>query len=570
MNDVFKQLVEFFLRAISVPPQSGGQSMTNNNQNTSQPPQARTGARTNQHRTRNRKARQRNSSPEAPVFDDLISRTRNAGEEDFRLAILNTLLSTPHRQIARYIELFRYVHDRDPLFFGHLAAWYFDHGTVHDLKQLFIAFMVTSRFTEDYRHAGIALLQKLPPFQVQRVLGMVKGHEEEGRYIAGVSTSVPRSLRTAIEEYLREREKNHEAFDNVVLHARHPLKSLYASLRIKPGEYAQQVLFDNNPPPDSRLYVLKQLARTTDPGEQARLIVENRLPYRVAISGLRRITPSVLVALINAMTPQEVINNLASLKKRGAMDNKEVRSLIDSKLELAKTDKRVSALKTRQAIKAAGLDEEMSRKVEAVGDQQIKTKARIKRSTALHIDKSGSMQVAIEVGKQIAAIIAPICEQDLFVYAFDVIAYPIKAQGKELSHWEKAFKGIQAAGGTACGAALEMMRRNQQRVEQIIMVTDQEENSTPKLMPTLEQYRAELGIAPDVIIVNVGSHSNDLVNQLKRTSIVCDTFTFAGDYYSLPNLLPLLAGGTRLDLLMEIMSYALPDRNRKLVGAQAP
>jgi hypothetical protein len=37
-------------------------------------------------------------------------------------------------------------------------------------------------------------------------------------------------------------------------------------------------------------------------------------------------------------------------------------------------------------------------------------------------------------------------------------------------------------------------------------------------------------------------------------------FEFCGDYYSLPNLVPLLAKPNRLELLMEIMEYPLPVR----------
>jgi len=502
------------------------------------------------------------------MFNDLITRTASSSEQDFRLAILNSMLRTPHREVAPFIPLFRHVHDRDPLFFGHLAAWYYDHGSVNDLKQLFIAFLVTSKFSDDYRNSGIALLQKLAPYQVDRVLGMVKGHQEGDAFVAGVSASVPRSLRTAIEEYLRQRESDPDSFDSVVLHARRQLKSLYASLRIKPGEYAQKVLFDNDPPVGSRLHVLKQIAKEKDPAAQAKLIVENRIPFRVAISGLQQITPSVLASLIVAMSPQEVINNLSSLKKRGAMDNADLRQVIEAKLEEAKTDKRVSALKTREAVKAAGLDEEMVQKVEAVGDQQIKSKAKIKRPTALHVDKSGSMDMAIEVGKQIASIVAPICEAGLFVYAFDQMAYAITAKGTELSSWEKAFAGINAGGGTSCGVALEQMRRKNERVEQIIMVTDEGENQTPYLVPTLKAYAAELGVMPDMIIVKVGRSSNQLELALAAEGMSCDTFTFSGDYYSLPSLLPLIAGGTRLDLLMQIMSYPLPERKvKQLAGA---
>lgn len=501
------------------------------------------------------------------MFEDLIRGTAHASEQDFRLAILNSLLRTPHRKLEPFIPLFKYVHERDPLFFARLSAWYFEHGTVHDLRQLFVAYLVTSKFSEEDRNAGIAMLQELPPYQVERVLGLVKGHDEGGKFVAGIAASVPRILKTAIEDYLRDRERDPKAFDNAALHAKKSLKFLYASLRIKPGEYAQRVLFENDPPPESRLYVVKQLAKEKDPAVQARIIVENKLPYRVAVSGLKHVTPSVIAALISIMTPQEVINNLSSLKKRGAMDNKDLRKLIESKLEQGKSDKRVSALKTREAVKAAGLDEDMANKVASVGDEQIKSKAKIRRATALHIDKSGSMQIAIDVGTQIAAIIAPICEADLFVYAFDTMAYPIDSKRKELSDWEKAFKGINAGGSTACGAALEMMRKKKQIVEQIIMVTDQGENATPMLVPTMKKYSEDFGTMPDIIIVNVGHHSQELEQSLAKEGLSCDTFTFSGDYYSLPGLLPLIAGGTRLDLLMEIMSYPLPERKERALAA---
>ncbi len=493
----------------------------------------------------------------------LKSLTSSMSEQDYRLTILNALLRTPHRNVQPYVSLFRDVHDRDPLFFSHLSVWYCDNGAIHDLKQLFIAFLCTSKFSDEFREAGHALLDGLPPYQVERVTKMIKGHKEGSEYVAGIAPSVPRSFKTAVEQYLREREAKPEQFDNVVLHARKSVKSLYASLRIKPSEYAQKVLFDNDPPEGSRLYVLKELAKSNDPAEQARLIIENKLPYRIAVSAIKTVTPSVLVSLINAMTPQEVINNLASLQSRGAMDNAELRKLIDKKLESAKGDKRVSALKTREAMKAASLDEEMTEKVASVGDAKIKTHGKIRRSTALLVDKSSSMQTAIEVGKQIASIFAPVCEADLFVYAFDTIAYPVKANGNELSHWEKAFKGIQAGGATSCGVGIESLRRNKQKVEQILMVTDQEENTPPFMLDALRKYEAEMGVLPDVLFVSVERFHSQLLSSLSAAGIMADNYAFTGDYYSLPGLISLVAGGTRLDLLNEIMGCELPSKKVK-------
>lgn len=56
------------------------------------------------------------------------------------------------------------------------------------------------------------------------------------------------------------------------------------------------------------------------------------------------------------------------------------------------------------------------------------------------VDKIPSMTEALEVGKQIAALISGISDSELFVYAFDSYSYPVIAEGKALSDWEKAFK----------------------------------------------------------------------------------------------------------------------------------
>lgn len=486
-------------------------------------------------------------------------------ETDYRLSILNAFLRTPHGNLSGVMPLFSQVHAKDPLFFGRLACWYAANGSVRDLRELFIAFMCASDFDSSYREAGLALLVSLPPYQVANVLQILKGRPTGDAFSPGIVKSVPRSFRKAVEEYLNEREQNREQFDNVVLHARKSIKTLYASLRIKPGPYAQAVLFDDNPPPESKLSALKRIANTANPAEQAALIVEHKIPYRVASSVLKHLTPAAVAALVSSMSPQEVINNLASLKRRGAMDNPDLLVLIESKVEAAKTDKRVSALKSKRALQTVSLNDELVRKVESVADTQIKTKGTISKSTAILVDKSGSMEVAIAVGKEVASIVAPVCQSDLFVYAFDSAAYPIVAKGKELSDWDKAFKGINAFGSTSCGVAIKTMERRQQRVDQIVLITDQEENTAPRMAAALKEYAIFNGGVPNIVIVNVGNHSKQVERELAEINADVDSYVFDGDYYSLPNLIPLLAGGSRFDLLLSIMEMELPVRVRKQV-----
>ena len=475
-----------------------------------------------------------------------------ATERDLRLDMLNSLLTTPHRQLEQVGKLHKEMVQRDPLFYGHLAVWYQRTGDVRDHKEVFVGNLLTSTMTE-HRDAGYVLLQEFPPYQVARIVDFLKVHRGK----------LPRSTRTAVRRYLKDREKNFAFFDRAALRARKAMKHLYASLHIKPSDRADAVLFKDNPPEDSLAFALKLMAIASSPLEQAQLIVEHKIPYTVAVGTIKQLTPTVLVALINSMSPQEVINNLKSLQTRGAMENPQVKALINEKLEQAQGDVRVAALKARVAADAAELDAETAARLERVMDEQVKKRGKITKPTALLIDKSSSMESAIEVGKRIAALISGITEADLFVYAFDTLPYPVKASGNQLSDWERAFQHLKAGGATSIGSPLEAMRLRKQRVEQIILVTDEGENSAPYFAETYDAYKRDLKVEPSVLVVKVGYAYDWLERRLQERQAQVDTFTFAGDYYSLPNLIPLLSRPSRLELLMEILETPLPVRDDK-------
>jgi hypothetical protein len=168
--------------------------------------------------------------------------------------------------------------------------------------------------------------------------------------------------------------------------------------------------------------------------------------------------------------------------------------------------------------------------------------------------------VAIELGKRLGALISAICAKELYVYAFDTLAYPVERAGDDLAHWEKALKGITAGGGTSCGVVLEAMRRKKQYVEQIIMVTDEGENTPPLFVDALKKYREDAQADPSVCFVKTPGASNHLEEQCRQAGVMADTFQFSGDYYALPNLVPLLSRPSKLELLLEIMDYPLPKR----------
>src|SRR5438270_8001417 len=150
------------------------------------------------------------------------------GEQDLRLEILNTLLTTPHRQLAQIWPTHQEMAQQDPRFYVRLAAWYSDHGDVRDHKEMFVVALTLSAFP-GHRDVGLALLRELPPYQVVRILDFIHGRKTtkvvrtetiKGQKVKlaegaepkkvvedfGLFRNVPRGLRTEVTRYLRERE----------------------------------------------------------------------------------------------------------------------------------------------------------------------------------------------------------------------------------------------------------------------------------------------------------------------------------------------------------------------------
>lgn len=523
-------------------------------------------------------------------------------EQDIRVQILDALLTTPHRDLEKIWPIHQDLIAKDPRFYVRLAAWYSDHGDVRDHKEMFVVALTLSDF-DGHRDVGLAMLRQFPPYEVARVVDFIGGRKttrklrpggeakratgaakkarrnmarrmfgtEEAKPAApaepgkvteefGLFLNIPRAMKTELGRYLAEREADPEWFDGCVLTARKAMKRLYALLHVRPGERAQKILFEKDPPEDSRLFALRELAAAASPAEQARAIIEHRIPYRVAATVVRQMTPTVLVALVQQMSPQELINSLGALKRRGALDVPEIKSLVEARLAEAKTAARVSALKTREAAAAADVGAELQAQLEDVADAQIKARGKIARPTALLVDKSSSMEGAIELGKRIGAMVSAICDAGLYVYAFDTMAYEIAARGSALADWERAFAGIRAEGATSCGVAIKYLERKRQRVEQIVLISDEGQNTPPVFIDALGEYRAALKVDPAVVIVRTPGGCDFVEKQCRQAGVTVDVFQFNGDYYSLPNLVPMLARPSRLELLMEIMEYPLPQR----------
>ncbi len=457
--------------------------------------------------------------------------TAETAELDVRINILNSVLRSPHRDVTALVPTHSQALKGDPLFYLHFAAWYTDKGEVRDHKHLFVARLLTSDPSLRFRPVGRTMLTALAPFEAER----------SARYAKEQFKGATRFLRDSVARYLFELESSDKRFDGAATRSRNSLRSLYASFHIKPSKRAQSILFEGEPPEGSQTWVVRQLSKVS-PQEAARLIADHRIPLPVAVGAVKVTTPAIWVALLLNATPQEVINSLQSLEKRGLLADPEVKEIVGKKLQEAEKDKRVSTLKGSRAAEKVQ-DETIRKAMEKTVDTRLQNKVAITRSTLLLVDRSGSMESAIVVARELAALIAPLCQGGLWVYAFNDTAMKVEAKDQTRKGWEEAFRYVAANGWTSIGCGLRKALDDGARPEQIILVSDGNENRAPRLVDVHREHPV------DITFVRVG-----LCGHLSPGLPVTE-WDFSGDFYSLPNLLPLLAKPSAAQMVEEIMAY---------------
>src|SRR3954471_19405829 len=142
--------------------------------------------------------------PSQPAGRREGDRPMAAHEQDLRLSILNTLLTTPHRKLEQVWPVHQEMVRQDPRFYVRLAAWYHDHGEVRDHKEMFVVNLTLSDFP-GHRDVGLALLRQMPPYQVGRVVDFIHGRKTNRKVVArpakGKAKDEAAEVKTVVEEF---------------------------------------------------------------------------------------------------------------------------------------------------------------------------------------------------------------------------------------------------------------------------------------------------------------------------------------------------------------------------------
>lgn len=461
--------------------------------------------------------------------------------------IISELSKSPHGSLKEYIPLGKQAATQEPEFLAHLIAWDAIKGAVRDAKvALPLVSLSVAGFPEALADNSFAHLAKLNPRELLRAYRFGLELRTVGRM---------RRLRTLITLYLQQLESEGH-WQRVALQHRRVLKELYALTHTKPNDRADKVLFKNDYT-NASLFQAVALLKTMSSSEAAGTILERKIPFLIALGALgsKVKDPDLVLALINRMTPTELVTNTKMLERLGVKTNPALRGAFESALSKASTSK-ANVLKTTRAAEQIQ-DEGLKTKLQGLQEKQLASLS-TEGNWLVLADKSGSMSEAIEAAKFVAGTLTKLVKGQVWLVYFDTTPQCIEVTGLPLDAIRHVTQYIQAAGGTSIGCGLKWMLEMRKEVDGIAIVSDGCENSQPLFWDVFAKYSDAFGKEVPVYLYKLRGSDDPrhYQNFVRGHELQEFDLTVGFDYYSLPNLVATMRTN-RYSLVDEIMSTKL-------------
>lgn len=467
--------------------------------------------------------------------------------------IVTELTRSSHGDLASYLPVGRTALREDPAFFAHLISWNRINGSVRDSKVALP--MVTiggGEVNGEFVENADAHLLSLDP---RSMVGALRFARESA--IPGLKHRAWDHTVGVVREYLRDREANRGAMERAIAAHRASIKSLFAITHTKPSPWTQRTLFMGDYSLGAPLLTAIRDLSKMPALEAAGTIIEQRIPFLTAKGalGARVKEPALVLALIERMSPTELMTNAKSLESWGMNDVPELRAAFAAALEKAKGSK-ANVLKT--SVAAGKVKSEVVREA-LKATQEARLSRDIEGDWLVLGDKSGSMHTAIDIARQVAAILARSVKGKVYLVFFDTSPYFHDVTGKTHEEIVALTRHMVAGGGTSIGCGLQMILDRKLSVDGITIVSDGGENSVPLFHETYAKYAKAMDAEPTVYMYETDGEPNVLAARSRAFGFDMQVVQLRGlpiDHYSLPNLVQTMRVA-RYSLIDEIMSTPL-------------
>lgn len=433
----------------------------------------------------------------------------------------------------------------DPLFYAAMAKWYWDQrkkpNFLRDQMVVFTANLLAG--PEEFRSAGQWFFYMMWPRMAARTL----------KFMGDVLNKRPRTTKTVLTDKLRALEADADKFGQATLVDFDAIKTLYAHGNVKPSTMAQDVLFKRKRVKGSGKDALSKLSGMK-PEEQIAAIKKHKIGFVQAIGSIADPTAEVAAAIIDSMTPNQVVINYGLLETWGATENAATAEVIRQKIEKADG----AGVDTIRLQTVAAKTENVQ--IERKARERMDKAGRLTGWTVVLGDKSGSMAEAIELCKEMAAQLAPQCDKLTMVF-FDTTAYMENVSPTAtLAEIRQQFAKYKGVGGTHYGVGLQAALRQNKQIDRLIIIGDQEASYDDPFLRTLK----EMPVVPPITMINVAKRRSDIEAACKHVKADYVELTWTGDPTTIPTFVAAASRrGTFVDVVLDIAETQIPVYRRK-------
>ncbi|MNO33503.1 hypothetical protein D3C76_235130 [compost metagenome] len=289
-----------------------------------------------------------------------------------------------------------------------------------------------------------------------------------------------------------------------------------ATAHPKPADLKQQALFRYLRGQEANLALLPQveamekLKQAGSAGEQIAWIERGKLPYS-AVTGAVKPSQEVWNAILYQMPTFALLRHLNALLRTGVLADQKNLDYVVSRLvdQDALRKARILPFRFATAFRQVQQPELRDALREAV-DLTFDNLPDMAGRTAIFLDISGSMQGEyLETGSVFALALYKKTQGKSLFWLFDTVVSDAKPSRRDsiLGQAER----IHARGGTDTGAPVRKLLEQRTKVDQIIIITDEQQNSGSPFYQQLKLYRKKVNPDVKAFVIDIAPYRHAMV-----------------------------------------------------------
>jgi 60 kDa SS-A/Ro ribonucleoprotein len=255
---------------------------------------------------------------------------------------------------------------------------------------------------------------------------------------------------------------------------------------------------------------LERLKLASTEAERIEWIERGKLPYET-VTGAVKPSKAVWEALLYQMPTFALLRHMNALERAGVLDEKRNVDYIASRLTDRDALRKAKLLPFRLATAFRQVEHpELRDALREAAELTFDNLPELGERTAIFLDISGSMDGQyLEIGAVFALALYKKTHGNSLFWLFDTEVVDAKPSRHDSILTQAA--RIHARGGTDTGAPVRKLIRERKQVDQIVIITDEQQNSGSPFYEQLKLYRSKVNRDAKAFVVDIAPYRQAMV-----------------------------------------------------------